>query len=92
MTTCAFTEQVKPAFLNLLASQARFKTTDTEDVDATLSGLDELDSLERAVMLAWAESTRDINPGMLSDVKKGLCRYTLKTERYLQKMLLDSQD
>ena len=88
-TLTTFPEKTRPEFLKLMALKEDFRSLDLAslpdlELDAKLA---EIESQEMSVMLAWAEETATINPGMMSDVRRGLCRYTSKTERILTKAI-----
>lgn len=84
-----FIEQTKPVLLVLLKMKAEFrKLMDNQDTptETVLEKLDEIERQEIKVLVAWAESTRDINASMLGDIERGQCRYTKKKETYLMRM------
>lgn len=88
-----FVQNVTPAFKDLLAAKAAFRERDLSNatVDEITKALDELKAAEKHVMLTWAKSTTDINPGMLEAVKTGRTSYMLSIERHLQKTLLGEE-
>ena len=87
-----FVSAVKPVFRRLLLMQAEFRQLDvsTLDIETLQQKLDALEAQEKRVMLAWARSTRDINPGFLADVESNRCRYTNAVESYLNRMFVAS--
>ncbi len=90
LPTDDFLSAVKPAYRRLLFMQIRFRQVDisTLSLEALQNELDALEAQEKRVMLAWARSTQDINPGLLADVESGRCRYTNATEGYLNRTFL----
>jgi hypothetical protein len=88
-----FVENVTPVFKNLMEVKAAFRNRDItgETNEEIHQALNEIADAEYNVMLTWAKSTTDLNPGMLKEVKAGRMNYTLAIERHLQKTLLDEQ-
>ena len=88
-----FVQNVTPALKDLLAAKAAFRERDLSNatVDEITQALDKLKAAEKHVMLMWAKSTTDINPGMIEAVKAGRTTYTLAIERHLQKTLLNEE-
>ena len=80
-----FVQNVTPAFKDLLAAKAAFRERDLSNatVDEITQALDKLKAAEKHVMLMWAKSTTDINPGMIEAVKAGRTTYTLAIERVI---------
>ena len=64
-------DAMSQAYRKLIEKEQAFRDTDFTKLsaDATRTSLTELEEAEREVMFAWAYSTRDINPSMLSEVK-----------------------
>ena len=88
-----FPQRTKSMFEKMIVMKERFCRLDLTKLsnDQAKQELDALDDAERNVMLAWAEETADINPGMLREVKEGQLKYTLKSERFLtQQMDIES--
>lgn len=84
-----FPMHIKPAFERLMEAQREWKKMDLgvmskEDI---LSKLEMMETLERNVMVAYAECTKDINPGLLSDVERGSVTYTLRMEENIRHWL-----
>lgn len=87
-----FISKTKPVLVELLDMKSIFMqmTVPTEDqspIDEVVAMLDKIERKEHEVMIAWATSTKTINPTMLAEVKRGSCRYTLKKEAYLMRVL-----
>lgn len=84
-----FETKVSPAFQQLLHAKHRFRTLDVINLpsEQLKEELANLERLEKDVMRIWAESTQDINPGMLAEVEAGKCNYTGAVETYLYKVL-----
>jgi hypothetical protein len=78
----AITQACEP----LIQKQKAFTATDFKDVDETEAEtlLNELESLEHDVMLAWAYSTQDMNPTMIKDVERGRMKLTISKKRYIE--------
>lgn len=85
MNESQFIEQTKPVMLELLDLKKRFQ--ETELTENSLGMINKIEKKEHEVLIAWAISTKDINPTMLHEIKTGQCRYTSKKERYLIRVL-----
>ncbi|HBX60548.1 MULTISPECIES: hypothetical protein [unclassified Methylophaga] len=91
MNSCKFEEQTKPVMIELLDLKKRFR--ETELTDDCMTKIYEIEKKEHEVLVAWAISTKEINPTMLREVVKGQCRYTPKKEDYLIRVLeIDTND
>lgn len=85
MNESQFVGQTKPVMLELLDLKKRFR--ETEQSENSIDKINEIEKKEHDVLVAWAISTKDINPTMLHEVETGQCRYTSKIERYLIRVL-----
>ncbi len=85
MNESQFVGQTKPVMLELLDLKKRFR--ETELSENSIDKINEIEKKEHDVLVAWAISTKDINPTMLHEIKTGQCRYTSKKERYLIRVL-----
>lgn len=83
-------EHFPASYRRLLFMQIRFRQVDisTLSLEAIQNELDALEAQEKRVMLAWARSTQNINPGLLADVESGHCRYTNAIGDYLNRTFL----
>lgn len=88
-----FVEKVTPVFKNLMAVKTAFRGRDFTSAtrEEIHRALNEIAEAEYNVMLTWAKSTTDLNPGMVKEVEAGRMNYTLAIERHLTKTLLDEQ-
>jgi hypothetical protein len=79
-------DAMSQAYRKLIEKEQAFRDTDFTKLsaDATRTSLTELEEAEREVMFAWAYSTRDINPSMLSEVKNNRVSLTRCKRDYIQ--------
>lgn len=88
-----FVDAVKPVFIKLLAKKKAFKQLDICELSLDTvkvvveEKIAELSCLENQVMMAWAESTRDINPSLVESVQRGSIHLDPATYAYLRRVL-----
>ena len=89
MINSQFVETVAPKFKELLKLKRHFRSIRLDELspEQLRDKLAQLQTKEREVMSAWAKSTKEINPSMISDVEQGRCNYTLAKESYLRRVL-----
>lgn len=87
-----FIDSTRPVLVELLDLKSTFRkmsepTDDQSPLDEIMAMLAKIERKEHEVLIAWATSTKAINPTMLNEVKRGSCTYTLKKEAYLMRVL-----
>lgn len=92
-TNPSFIDAVKPVFIRLMDKKAEFRQLDIcslneEDFKEVVEGyISQIDDLEKQVLMAWAESTKDINPGLADSVERGTIRFVPAKYDYLKRVL-----
>ena len=92
-----FVNAVKPVFMRLKSKKKEFRlldisTVNPEDVKEVVEGfITEIHELENEVLMAWAESTKDINPGLVDSVERGTIRFVPAKYDYLNRVLFEDK-
>jgi len=92
-TNQSFIDAVRPVFILLMEKKAEFRQLDicslnAENVKEVVEGyISQIHELEKQVLMAWAESTKDINPGLADSVERGTIRFVPAKYDYLKRVL-----
>ncbi len=80
---------VKPLYQKLIKTRQHFVDLDldTASVEDVQQYIYDIETGEHQVLLAWATSTSDINPGMVDDVCNGRMKWYPALDDYLKRML-----
>lgn len=86
-----FVTQTRPVYEKLVEIRDQFTKADLHDPEDSLKWIADLEEAERQVLLAWANSTRDINPCMLGDVEAGRMKWYPALDEYLNRMFYSKE-
>lgn len=87
LITTDFVTTVRPVYEKLVQLRDEFTKADVTDPEEALETIARLEAAEHNVLVAWAQSTRDINPGMLGDVESGRLTWYPALGEYLGRVL-----
>jgi len=85
LTEAIWPNHVKKPYENLLyATQQILTSNDREEI---LAAIAKIESLEKGVMIAWAECTTDRNPGLMDNVLNNVITLEPHMHTYLRRVL-----
>lgn len=82
-----FVTTVRPVYEKLVQLRDDFVKEEVHDPEEALETIARLEAAEHNVLVAWAKSTRDINPTMLGDVEAGRMKWYPALNEYLDRVL-----